>query len=48
MRQYVPEGSDYNQCMEKTKESLRKYRTRVNDAAKAAATQAKAQAARKK
>ena len=34
MRQYVPEGCDYEHCMDKTRESLRKYRTRVNDAAK--------------
>ena len=48
MREFVPYGCDYENCMEKTREAFRKYQTRANEEAAAVATAAKSQSKNKR
>ena len=48
MREFVPDGCDYEDCMEKTREAFRKYRTRANEEAAAVAAAAKSQSKNKR
>ena len=41
MREFVPYGCDYENCMEKTREAFRKYQTSTNAEAAAAKSQLK-------
>ena len=48
MREFFPYGCNYDNCMEKTRESFRKYQTRANEEAASVAAAAESRSKNKR